>query len=225
MNWSDTALVLLILTNLRLLGGSRIMACITTVALQGLILGVLPLVMTAEFAAWHVLALSAISIFVKAGLLPKLLRRAVREAKIQREVSPVVGQTVSLWFGLFALAAGVWATRRLGLDVGHRPLGGPVVCMMVFGGLFLVVARRQALTQVLGYLVLENGIFLFGLLFAQEMPGLVEMAALLDVLVSVFVMGIAIFHIQRAFDDIDSDRLAQLHDLVMLPPMPEERRP
>jgi len=201
------------------------MACITTVALQGLVLGLLPVVMTSELAVGHVLVLAAISVLVKAGLLPLLLRRAVREAKVSRELSPVIGQTLSLWFGLLALAAGVWATQRLGLDVGHRPLGGPVVCMMVFGGLFLVVARRQALTQVLGYLVLENGIFLFGLLYAHEMPGLVELAALLDVLVSVFVMGIAIFHIQRAFDAIDSDRLAQLHDLVRLPPMPEEPQP
>ena len=73
-------------------------------------------------------------------------------------------------------------------------------------------SRRKALTQVMGYLVLENGIYLFGITLGREAPLLVEMGVSLDVFVAVFVMGIIIFHISREFDHIDVDQLASLKD-------------
>jgi hydrogenase-4 component E len=83
---------------------------------------------------------------------------------------------------------------------------------MIFTGLFLIVSRRKALMQVLGYIVLENGIYAFGVALVVESPLLVELGVLLDVFVAVFVMGITMFHLSRAFDDIDTDQLAMLKD-------------
>ena len=77
-------------------------------------------------------------------------------------------------------------------------------------GLFLIIGRKKALSQVLGYLVFENGIYAFGVGVAYEAPLLVELGVLLDVFVAVFVMGIAIFHIRREFDSIDTTRLETL---------------
>jgi hydrogenase-4 component E len=68
------------------------------------------------------------------------------------------------------------------------------------------------LNQVVGYLVLEDGVYLFGLILAPEVPLLVEMGILLDVFVAVFVMGIAIFHISREFDHLEVDQLTTLKD-------------
>jgi hydrogenase-4 component E len=82
--------------------------------------------------------------------------------------------------------------------------------MMV--GLFLIVSRKKALTQVLGYLVIENGIYTIGMALAQEQPLLIEMGILLDVFVAVFVMGITLFRIGRDFDNIDTDQMATLKD-------------
>jgi hydrogenase-4 component E len=65
---------------------------------------------------------------------------------------------------------------------------------------------------VIGYLLMENGIYIFGIALAHDEPLLVEMGVLLDVFVAVFVMGIAIFHINRAFDHIDVDQLKSLKD-------------
>ena len=79
-------------------------------------------------------------------------------------------------------------------------------------GLFVIISRKKALTQVLGYLVLENGIYAFGVGIAQSAPLIVELGVLLDVFVAVFVMGITIFHINRQFDHIDTDRMAFLRD-------------
>ena len=86
----------------------------------------------------------------------------------------------------------------------------PTALFTFWIGMFLIVSRKKALTQVIGYLTLENGIYLFGLALAREEPLLVEMGVLLDVFVAVFVMGIAIFHISREFDHIDVDRLSRL---------------
>jgi hydrogenase-4 component E len=81
-------------------------------------------------------------------------------------------------------------------------------------GFVLLVTRRKAITQVLGYLTLENGVYAFGAAVALDMPVMVELGILLDVFVGVFVMGIAIFHISREFDHIDTDRLVNLSDRI-----------
>jgi hydrogenase-4 component E len=86
----------------------------------------------------------------------------------------------------------------------------PVAFFTIMSGLFLIVSRRKALTQVLGYLVLENGIYAFGVALVDKQPMLVEMGILLDIFVAIFVMGIAIFHINREFDHIDTDKLSGL---------------
>jgi hydrogenase-4 component E len=80
----------------------------------------------------------------------------------------------------------------------------------MFTGLFLIIARRKALTQCIGYIVFENGIYAFGVAAAGEIPMLVELGLLLDAFVAVFVMGIAIYHIKQEFDHIDATELSSL---------------
>jgi hydrogenase-4 component E len=84
----------------------------------------------------------------------------------------------------------------------------------VFIGLVALVSRRKAVTQVVAYLVLDNGIFMFGLVLVPALPVLVEMGVLLDLFAAVFVMGVTIHNINRQFDHIDTSRMSQLNDLV-----------
>lgn len=206
-------MVLLILTNLRLLGSSRIGACIWTVALQGALLGTLPLLAHADEITARVLILAMAAVSLKAVAFPWLLFRALRGAKVRREVEPFVGYTSSLLAGVAALAVSSWLARHLPLaDRAVSSLLVPVALSTILVGLFVIVSRRKALTQVLGYLVFENGIYAFGVGVAYEAPLLVELGVLLDVLVAVFVMGIAVFHISREFDSIDTTRLSSLTD-------------
>jgi hydrogenase-4 component E len=88
----------------------------------------------------------------------------------------------------------------------------PVAIFSIFAGLFLIVSRKRALSQVLGFLVLENGVYAFGVGLAPQSSLLVEAGVLLDVFVAVFVMGITIFHINREFDHINTDQMSQLKD-------------
>jgi hydrogenase-4 component E len=105
----------------------------------------------------------------------------------------------------------MWFSSRLAIP--EATAGKGVIAAAFFTimtGLFLIITRKKALTQVLGYLVLENGIFVFGASLAQKQPLIVELGILLDVFVAVFVMGIAMFHINREFDHIDTDQLTTL---------------
>jgi hydrogenase-4 component E len=90
------------------------------------------------------------------------------------------------------------------------PLVVPVAFFSILTGLFVIVSRKNAITQVLGYIVMENGIYTFGIALAVKQPLLVEFGILLDIFVGVFVMGITIFNINREFEHIDTDQLSHL---------------
>jgi hydrogenase-4 component E len=210
----DTALVLIILTNLALLGSSRIRTTIRAAALQGVILAGLPLLCrTGGAPLLHSLLLAGGTMALKGILFPWLLFRARREANVRREADPFVGYSASVVAGVLAMGLSLWLGARLPLPSSTVPwLVLPVAFFTMLAGLFLMVARKTALTQVVGYLVLENGIYTFGVAVVQEAPLLVELGVLLDVFVAVFVMGITIFHISQEFEHVDTGRLATLKD-------------
>jgi hydrogenase-4 component E len=211
--WSDTLIVLLILTNLWLLGSSRLNACIRIVAVQGIVLGLLALTANIHDLTPRVVIQLAFSTTLKSVIFPWLLMRAVREAHVRREVEPYVGPTLSLLAGIALLGLSLWIGSRLRLPGPMQAsLGTPAAFFTILVGFFLVVSRKTAVSQVLGYLALENGIYTFGMAFAESQPLLVEMGILLDIFVAVFVMGITIYQINREFDHIDTDRLSILKD-------------
>lgn len=209
----DTTLVLLVLTAFVLLGSSRLGSCIRVVALQGMLLGYLTLAARAGDASLRAPILAIASTGLKGLAFPWLLSRALRDADVRREVEPIVGYSLSIVIGMLALAVSLWLAARLPRPA--PPISSfviPVALFMLLTGLFLIVGRRKALTQALGYLVMENGIYAFGVGLVEGTPMLLELGILLDVFVAVFVMGIAIFHISREFDHIDTDRMTALRD-------------
>ncbi len=211
--WIEALLVLLVVLNLWLLGSARVRSCITAVAVQGVVLGILPLLAPVEGPLWRPLVQAGVSVFLKALVFPWLLLRAVRSVEIRGEVEPYIGFPLSLLAGLGLLGFSLVAATRLPIPgTGASALTVPVALFTVLVGLFVIVSRKKAITQVLGYLVMENGIYAAGMALARREPLLVEMGILLDVFVAVFVMGITIYRISREFDHIDTHRLASLKD-------------
>jgi hydrogenase-4 component E len=204
-------LFLVVLTDFAVLGSSRLSACIRALAVQGLLLGLLPPFLHASVSA-HTLALAVGTVIVKAIVLPAFLRWAIREAAVRREVEPLIGYTASLLVGVVALAASFAVANVLPVGATRSHLLIPAALVTVIIGLVVLITRAKALTQVVGYLMLENGIYLFGLTQAQRVPFLVEIGVLLDVFVGVFIMGIVVFHINREFDSISAMRLTELHE-------------
>ena len=209
----DTLMVLLVFTNLRLLGVSRLNASIRTVATQGVLLGVVAILANSGHLTLRFITIGLAGIALKGVVFPWLLLRALRGAKVRREVEPFVGYVPSVLAGVGSFLIALWVAGRLPLPGrAASDLLVPTSLSILFVGLFLVVSRKKALSQALGYLVFENGIYAFGVGIAYEAPALVEMGILLDVFVAVFVMGITVFHISREFDSIDTTRLATLKE-------------
>ena len=202
----DSLLMFIVLTNLFLLGSSSINTCIRLVAVKGVLL----LVLISHFSI-HAIVISTGSIILKGWVFPWLLYRTMRGVNIRQQIKPIISYTTSLLMGIFILSISFWIGGQL-LFPGFSLLI-TVAIFTSLSGLFLMITRKKAISQVLGYLVLENGIFCFGTLLAQHQPLLVEMGVLLDVFVAVFVMGITMFYISEEFDHINTQYLSSLRDV------------
>jgi hydrogenase-4 component E len=199
--------------NLLALGSNRLPSIIQAMSLQGVLLGVMPLVLEHGTFDWRVLAVALATMAGKGLVIPALLRRAMRAANIEREIDPFIGFVPSLLLGAGGTIAAVALARVLPLLPEHAgTLLVPGAIASVLTGFILLIGRAKAISQVCGYLILENGIYLFGLLLIHSMPLLVESGILLDVTVGVFVIGIIVDRIQRAFDSLDTRKLTTLRE-------------
>ncbi|MBW6511601.1 MAG: hydrogenase [Desulfuromonadaceae bacterium] len=208
---SNFCLLAVVLINFFCLGSARLGACIQAVALQGALLALLPL--SEHGFSGHTLFLAFAAFAMKGGFIPWLLFRAIREVRIQREVQPIIGFVPTLILGALTTAAAfIFADYLPLLPQHHDSLFIPVSLATLGTGFLLLITRLKAITQVLGYLVLENGIFIFGILLSEAMPLMVEAGVLLDLLVGVFVMGIVLNQINREFSSLNTERLSALRE-------------
>lgn len=202
----------LLLINLVALGASRIGTVVRVVALQGVLLGLLAVAAHGE-VSHRAIALAGASAVLKGWLIPLILFRALRQVAIKREIEPSLGLLPSLLLGALATVLAVVASGRLPLaEARLAPLLVPASFATVAAGFILITTRRKAISQVLGFLLLENGIFIFGLLLVEAMPFLVEVGVLLDLFVGIFVLSIIIHHIHREFASLDTRRLSLLKE-------------
>ena len=199
--------------NLLALGSSRLPSLIRAMSVQGMLLGMMPLAIESETLDWRVLLVVLATLVGKGVVIPGLLRRAMRAANIDREVKPLIGFVPSLLLGAAATIGAVALGDRLPLLPEHAgSLLVPGSFATVVAGFILLIGRAKAISQVCGYLILENGIYLFGLLLIHSTPLLVESGILLDVTVGVFIIGIIVDRIQRAFDSLDTRKLTTLRE-------------
>jgi hydrogenase-4 component E len=208
---SETCMMIIVLLDLALLCISLVNTGIMIVGLQGVVLGVFVIAAHISGISPRLVTLAVSGIVIKGFLFPFLLRRAIREAGIQREIRPFVGYSLSVLCGILMLALALWLGSKLSPGgLVNATVAVPASFMTMFTGLFLIIARKKALTQCIGYIVFENGIYAFGVAAAGEIPMLVELGLLLDAFVAVFVMGIAIHKISQEFDHIDATELDSL---------------
>lgn len=209
--FADQLLVLVFLLNFMVLGTSRINIAIRVVAVQGVALGLIPSILH-DFS-WHLFLISTGMITAKGIIIPSLLTRAVRSIGIKREEEPFLGYVPTMLIGAVATALAFIFAEQLPLAPQHKGLlFVPAAIATLLTGCLLLITRKKAISQVTGYLILENGIFVFGLLLADSMPVMVEAGALLDLLVGIFVMGIIINQISQEFSSIDTSRLTSLKE-------------
>lgn len=208
----NSLLVLVLVLNLFALGTSRILAVIRTVTMQGIIIGLLPLTVEGHADAATLLAV-LVAVILKGIVIPQMLTKAMRDVHIKREIEPIIGFLPSMVLGALATGFALVFAAHLPLADAHAaPLLVPASLATMFVGFLMLITRIKAINQVIGYLILENGIFIFGMMLVEAMPLVVELAVLLDLFVGVFVICIIVNHINRAFSSLDTRRLVSLKE-------------
>lgn len=224
----NALLVLILVLNLFALGTSRIQSVIRIVAVQGALLGLITVLMHQHLSI-PVLLSAAAAVVIKGIVIPAIMVRSLRAAEIKREVEPFIGFLPSIILGAVATAAALLFTRAISPAAPALAAAGaaaalptalplapslivPAAIATVLVGFILLISRFKAISQVLGYLVLENGIYIFGMLLIEAIPLVVEMGMLLDLFVGVFVISIITNHINQAFSSMDTRRLVSLKE-------------
>ena len=208
----NSLLVVVLGLNLFALGSSRLNAVIRIVALQGALLGFLPLLIHQPIGLAAVVAAVA-AIVLKGIVIPIMLTSALQRAQIKREVEPLIGLLPSMILGALVTGFAMMFAAYLPVAREHSDLLlVPASLATVLVGFILLTTRFKAISQVIGYLVLENGIFIFGMLLVEAIPFVVEMGVLLDLFVGIFVISIITNHINEAFSSMDTRKLASLKE-------------
>jgi hydrogenase-4 component E len=208
----NALLVMVLVLNLFALGSSRIQSVIRIVAAQGALLGLITLLMHERLTVPIVLSAVA-AVLIKGIIIPAIMVRSLRAADIKREVEPFIGFLPSIILGAVATASVLLFAGALSAPGGRASsLIIPASISTVLVGFIILISRFKAISQVLGYLVLENGIYIFGMLLVEAIPLVVEMGMLLDLFVGVFVISIITNHINQAFSSMDTRRLVSLKE-------------
>jgi len=152
-----------------------------------------------------------LTLVVKAGIIPFVLKKAVNRVATNREVESFLSMKMTLLFAVFLVFISYLATGHvIGKESGliHEAL--PAAISLILIGLFLMIIRKFPIMQIVGVVIIENGSFLAGIGTTNGMPLVIELGIFMDILVGVLIMGVLVFQINRSFDTIDTKNLRNL---------------
>ncbi|OIK03648.1 hypothetical protein [Streptomyces monashensis] len=215
----DLACGAFLLAAVLVLWGRELAAIVRVFALQGVALAAVGLLLGAHEARWDLILVALAVGVLRAGVLPYLIRRALavsaadRGSDEVRETQPLVNVAASLLTAaLLTLLAYAVARPLTELNPTPATRALPVGLAVVLIGFFVLVTRRRALAQVVGFLLLDNGITATAFLATSGVPVIVELGVSFDVLLAVLVLQILTTRVREAFGTTDIDDLRELHD-------------
>ncbi|MBQ3635769.1 MAG: hypothetical protein II951_09165 [Bacteroidales bacterium] len=208
---TDILLTFFIISLIYLSIANRLMAYVGNLVFQGLLICGIAILSLEHLTILNLSMILLETLVVKAILMPFFIRRVIISNKITRETEPSVPYYVSLIMttvfiiGSYLIATSIESTT-LNKSYFVAALSG------LLSGLYLIATRRKVITHVICYVVIENGAFVLSLGIGSEMPVLVNLGVLLDVLVSVFLLGIFINKVGDVTGDGDIQHLNMLND-------------
>lgn len=192
---------------------TRLEGQVSAFGLQSFVLALLSALIALHSGSRELFAVGAVLLVVKVVLIPRVLNRAVAKIGVVRVAAPYLSTSPAL---LICALLTIIAFYVMTPIAASNPLptadAMPLAFAGVLIGFFIMVNRRRAVTQILGFLMLENGIFLLALLATYGVPFIVEMGVFLDVLVAVLIMEVFIYRIKDNFDSIDVGQLEKLKE-------------
>jgi len=201
----------MLLTALIVLWRKTVPAFVTAYRWQSWLLAAVTAAVAHFVGDWRLYAVAAVLVMLKGVAIPALLRTMQRRFGAQAEVKPYVNTETSLLAaGLLVLFAYVLARRWMAVTDLPTREALPLAMALLFVSLFIIVSRKKAITQVIGFLMLENAIALLAVAGTYGVPLLVEFGVFLDAMMGFLVMQIFIYQIHETFDTIDVEQLTRL---------------
>ena len=207
----DVILSLVLLSCLFSFGSSRLPGLIKVLAFQGVVVSIVPLFIDQNMTGGGIL-FTLITLTIRGIVIPLCIYLAIKKVAIHREVEPIVGYHASMLAGLGLIVGAIYVSHNFHVPASNSVLLLPAAITVLVAGMFLLMARRNAIAMVLGYIMMENGIYLVGTTFSAHARHIVEFGILLDVLAGVMIMAIILQNIRRTFDDVDTALLRTLKE-------------
>ncbi len=211
----NTLALLFGLTMLSMSATSRMKSYLKMLSIQGLLLFLIFYAFMEQFNALNFCFLAFETLGVKMIIIPLFIWRIIKKGKIYRDTSPSIPKFYSLVAATIILFSGfVFSVFLKKMLINTNPLSFGVALSTIIISLFFITIRKKVITGVIGYIMMENGIFLLSLSVEKEMPIIVNMGILLDLFIAVFILGLLVKRISRTFEDNDMDSLKVLKDSV-----------
>ena len=204
---------ILLLLGFAMLSQRRILSLINLFALQGLVLSTSTFIVGYSTGLSHLLYSGLLTLLLKVLLLPWLLHRLIRKLNVKWDIEPLLNIPTTMLVGLalvvfaFNLAQPI---AEMAQGVTRSTLGIAIACVLL--SFVMMITRRKAVPQVIGFLAMENGLFFAATSATYGMPMVVELGIALDVLVGMFILGIFFFQIRVAFDSLDLHHMEKLKE-------------
>jgi hydrogenase-4 component E len=202
---------LTLLFALILLGRRGVPAYVSAFAWQSILLAGVTTVVAYYGRRPELYWVAGLLLAVKGVAIPWLLRRMERRFHTEREIEPYVNTATSLVIAGLLVLVGYSISRPL-VALSRLPTRGgmPLAMGLILVSLFVLVSRKKAITQVIGFLMLENGLALLAVLGTYGIPLIVELGVFLDALLGFLVMQIFVYQIHETFESMDVERLSRL---------------
>ena len=205
---------LILFTSFLLLAQSRLFGLINTFAWQGVLLFLATIMMAATYGRPHLYISAALTLGLKVFFIPWQLRRMVVRLDIFRQVETVVGGSLLVMIGagvlvLFSYYV-VLPIRELALLSIRNTIAVSLSVILI--GMLMIITRRKAVAQVIGFMSMENGLFFSAIVSTNGMPMVVELGVAFDVLVAAILFGIFFFQIRAGIGSLDVDHLNRLRE-------------
>lgn len=207
----ETLLIIFLITLFYMSIANRMRNYIKILVYQGILLFAVAAFHLKEFNIFNLMWILLETIVFKAAAVPYCLERILRHNNITRETEPYMPHFVSLLIITAVVVLSFLLADRID-DVYLDKFFFVAAISAIFTGLYLIVSRRKILTHVIGYCVIENGVFILSLAVGNEMPALVNLGVMLDIFASVFILGIFANKIGDVFHQTDIDQLTGLKD-------------
>jgi hydrogenase-4 component E len=212
VNQVETILSLVLLSILFSFGSSRVTGLIKVIAFQGIVVSIVPFFIGHEMHTGGVV-FTLVTLVIRGIIIPMSIYIAITKVAIQRQVEPIVGFNASMMFGLALIVSATVVSRHLNIpSLSQFTLLLPTAISLLVTGMFLLIARRNAIAMVIGYIMMENGIYLAGTTISLKARHIVEFGILLDILAGVMIMAVILQNIKRTFDDVDTAKLRTLKE-------------